>query len=232
MPNRTWSNRASGSRMPAELAARCRNGDSTPSPAATATAAWNSASAAASCSGEASARCDQSPAMRSSPASSASRAALTSAGQSSGLAPLRCRPVSTLRCTAAGAPLTAFRMRWSSARDDTPSSMSASIAAAKSVRSPWSQANNGTSTPASRSAMPAGTSSTAIAPAPPSTAARAKGTIPCPYAFAFTAIMHLAGAASSARARTLSRNAPRSRMRVGSAVMREPAERCVRRARQ
>ena len=88
--------------MPAELAARCRNGSSTPSPAATATAAWNSASAAASSSGEASARCDHRPAMRSRPASSASRAALTSAGQSSGLAPFRCRPVSTLRCTAAG----------------------------------------------------------------------------------------------------------------------------------
>ena len=43
--------------------------------------------------------------MRSRPASSASRAALTSAGQSSGLAPLRCRPVSTLRCTAAGVPV-------------------------------------------------------------------------------------------------------------------------------
>src|SRR5438270_14017926 len=68
----------------------------------------------------------------------------------------------------------------------------------------------GASMPASRSSTPSSTSATPSHVAPPSRAARATGTAPCPYPLALTTAHSWPGRARASRRETLWRTAPRS----------------------
>ncbi len=106
-PNRTRSNRDSGTVSAAAVFAMCLTSGVTPAFSAVMTASVNASSWAGTdgCPGRsAQAKCDHRPTTWSRPRAWPSRAASTSRGQSARVAPPRLRPVSAFRCSRAGLP--------------------------------------------------------------------------------------------------------------------------------
>jgi hypothetical protein len=169
----------------AELA-RCRTSGRSPARAATSSA---STKTAACCpltgwSGPPSAKAKwlQTPVTRTWPEASALAAAAHRSGQSRGVAPPRDSPVSALSCTRAGTPTASAAAASASswATEYAPTSTPAATAGPAASPGVVSQASSGTCTPAARSARASSRKAQPSQAAPPSTAARALSTRPCP----------------------------------------------------
>lgn len=158
------------------------------------------------------AKWDQRPVILTVPACSAVRAAATSSGQSAGWQPLRPRPVSALSWIRAGMPASVAAAT-TSRRAHIPltdTSMPASIASRQGPPGVHSQHITRPPSPAARRASASCGVAVPSQVAPASSAARAQGTAPCPYASALTTAMSCAAPARARSTRTLARNAARS----------------------
>lgn len=185
MPVRTRSKCDSGTVSVAGELAMCRTSGRTPSFSAYATMSRKTSSWAAIDGwpgSSAQAKCDQRPVTRSTPASSAARAAETSSGQSAGWQPLRPRPVSAFSWIRAGIPASVAAATTSSSAHIplTETSMSASTASRQGPPGVHSQHITRPRMPAARSARASCGVAVPSQDAPASCAALAQGTAPCP----------------------------------------------------
>jgi hypothetical protein len=182
-PNRTRSSRDSGTVSAAAVLAMCLTSGVTPAFSACATASANAVSWAAidGCPGKsAQAKWDHRPTTWSRPTAWAARAASTTPGQSARVAPPRPRPVSALRCSRAATPVRSA----ASATLVTTATEAAVTSTPARIASPGSpmaiRHSTGAVIPSARSASASARSAVPSQSAPPASAARAAGIMPCP----------------------------------------------------